>query len=73
MRTLKSILLLIIVLAAIIFAFQNMETVNLKFFNWKLQIPLSAASALLYILGAISGGLIFSMLKKLTLEEKRKK
>ncbi|SDG38718.1 LapA family protein [Psychroflexus sediminis] len=70
MRTLKSILLLIIIIAATIFIFQNMETVSLKFIIWQLEIPLSAASILLYVLGAVSGGLIFSMLKKLAIENK---
>lgn len=70
MRTLKSILLLIIIIAATIFMFQNMETVSLKFIKWQLEIPLSAASILLYVLGAVSGGLIFSMLKKLAIENK---
>ncbi|MBZ9777649.1 hypothetical protein LB452_01830 [Psychroflexus sp. CAK8W] len=47
-----------------------METVSLKFIKWQLEIPLSAASILLYVLGAVSGGLIFSMLKKLAIENK---
>lgn len=72
MRLVKSILLVLIVIAAVIFIFQNMETVSLKFLGWQLEIPLSAASVLLYILGAISGGLLFSVLKKLTLEDKKK-
>lgn len=72
MRLVKSILLVLIVITAVIFIFQNMETVSLKFLGWQLGIPLSAASVLLYILGAISGGLLFSVLKKLTLEDKKK-
>jgi uncharacterized integral membrane protein len=50
-----------------------METVKLSFLKWHLEIPLSLASVLLYILGALSGGLLFSMLKKLSSENSDKK
>jgi len=73
MRLIKSILLLIFIGAVIIFAVQNMELVKLSFFNWHLAIPLSIASILLYALGAISGGIVFSMLKKLSLNDSAKK
>lgn len=73
MRILKTILLLILVGVAVIFTIQNMEIVKLSFLNFHLEIPLSFASVAIYILGAISGGLIFSLLKKLTLEDSDKK
>lgn len=72
MRIIKFILLFLILATAIIFIIQNMETVSLKFITWRLEIPLSAASVLLYVLGAFSGGLLFSILKKLTHENKKK-
>ncbi|OEY71534.1 hypothetical protein APR40_05230 [Salegentibacter salarius] len=65
MRFVKSILLILLIAAAIIFAFQNLETVNLAFLSWHLELPLSFLSILLYILGAVSGGLLFSILKRL--------
>lgn len=73
MRLLKTILLLLLAGVAVIFTIQNMETVKLSFLNFHLEIPLSFASVAIYILGAISGGLIFSLLKKLTLEDSDKK
>lgn len=73
MRVIKFILLFLIVAIALIFIIQNMETVSLKFIKWRLEIPLSAASVLLYGLGAVSGGLFFSMLRKLTQETLKKK
>lgn len=73
MRLLKTILLLLFIAAIVLFAFQNMETVKLSFLNWHLEIPLSFASASIYILGAISGGIVFSMLKKLSIEDSDKK
>lgn len=73
MRLVKTILLLLLIGVAIIFTVQNMEIVKLSFLNFHLEIPLSFASVGIYILGAISGGLIFSLLKKLTSEDSEKK
>jgi uncharacterized integral membrane protein len=73
MRLLKTILLLLLIGVAVIFTIQNMEMVKLSFLNFHIEIPLSFASIAIYILGAISGGLIFSLLKKLTLEDSDKK
>jgi lipopolysaccharide assembly protein A len=73
MRIIRTILLVLFIVAIVIFTFQNMETVKLSFLKWHLEIPLSLASVLLYILGALSGGLLFSMLKKLSSENSDKK
>jgi uncharacterized integral membrane protein len=73
MRILKVILLLLFLGAVIIFVFQNMGTVKLSFLYWHLQLPLSVTSILIYTLGALSGGLVFSMLKKITFSEKADK
>lgn len=73
MRLIKTILLLLLIGVAVIFTFQNMEIVKLSFLNIHLEIPLSLASVAIYILGAISGGIVFSMLKKLTIEDSNKK
>jgi uncharacterized integral membrane protein len=73
MRLLKTILLLLLIGVAVIFTIQNMEMVKLSFLNFHIEIPLSFASIAIYILGAISGGLIFSLLKKLILENSDKK
>lgn len=73
MRLLKTILLLLLTIVAVIFFIQNLETVKLSFLKLSIEMPLSFASAALYILGALSGGLIFSLLKKLTLNDSNKK
>lgn len=73
MRVLKTILLLFFIVAIALFTFQNMEIVKLSFLNLHLEIPLSIASVSIYILGTISGGIVFSMLKKLSIEDTEKK
>ena len=73
MKFLKTFVLLLLLGVAVIFIVQNLETVQLSFLKWRVTIPLSFATAIIYILGAISGGLIFSILKKLTIEDSDKK
>ncbi len=73
MKLFKTIVLLLFFAAVILFAIQNIEIVKLSFLHWHLDIPLSFASILFYVLGAISGGIVFSMLRKLSLNDANKK
>lgn len=66
MKILKTIVLILLIIILIIFAAQNIETVRFTFIKWHLELPLAVASIALYILGAISGSMVFSMLKKIT-------
>jgi putative membrane protein len=72
MRLIKSILLVLLIVLFAIFVFQNMERVRLSFLNIYLEMPVSLASVIIYLLGALTGGLLYSMLKKLTFEDKPK-
>ncbi len=71
MRFIKTILLIILIAAIVIFTVQNMEIVKLSFLNWHLEIPLAISIVLIYILGAISGGIVLTLLKKLTKEKSK--
>lgn len=64
MRFLKTSLLLLFIGVVVIFIIQNLETVRVSFLSWHLELPLSIISVIVYILGALSGGLLFSLLKK---------
>lgn len=64
-RVLKITVLVLFIGVLAVFTFQNIDTVRLLFFKWFLEIPLSIALVLVYILGAVSGGVLFSMLKNL--------
>jgi lipopolysaccharide assembly protein A len=69
MRLVKTILLVLLIASIALFTFQNMELVQLNFLNASLDVPLSLASVSIYILGGISGGLVYSLFKKLTLDD----
>lgn len=70
MRFVKSILLLLFIVAVVVFTTQNMEIVRVRFLNWHLEMPLAIASVLTYVIGAISGGIIFSIIKILSAQGK---
>lgn len=72
MRLFKSIILLFLIGVAVIFTFQNLQTVELSFLKWYLKLPLSLISTIIYILGAITGSIVFSMLKKVLSENSSK-
>ena len=65
MRNFKLVILGLIILIFAIFVFQNLETVNLKLFNWGIKFPLAFIIASFYILGTFTGGILASNLKKL--------
>lgn len=72
MRLLKTILLLLFIGVVVIFIIQNLELVSLNFGIWKVELSLSIVSLSFYILGALSGGIVFSMLKKLSSSSSKK-
>lgn len=66
MKFIKSTLLLLFIGVVVIFIIQNLELVVLNFLVWKAELSLSFVSLSFYILGALSGGIVFSMIKKLS-------
>lgn len=65
MHIIKTTLLVIFIGIVTLFTLQNLEAVRFSFLTWYIEIPLSIVSVLFYILGALSGGLLFSMIKHL--------
>jgi lipopolysaccharide assembly protein A len=73
MKTIKTILLIILVIITLLFAFQNFETVRISFYKWSAEMPLSVAILAIYVFGALSGGILFSLLKKIVRMDKNNK
>ncbi|WP_162341640.1 lipopolysaccharide assembly protein LapA domain-containing protein [Cyclobacterium salsum] len=72
MKFIKSFVLLLFIGVVVIFIIQNLELVVLNFVVWKAELSLSIVSLSFYILGALSGGIVFSMLKKLSSNSSKK-
>ena len=73
MKIIKKILLGSIILLIVIFAVQNSESLTIKFFNWSATLPTSLLMISFYILGMTTGGLLFSIIRKLAQEEQQPK
>ena len=52
------------VAATLVFVFQNVEAVTMSFLGLSIRAPLAVLAAVAYILGALSGGSLFALLRK---------
>ncbi len=66
MKQVKLFFSVILFLLFIVFTFQNFENVTISFFKWSITLPLAITALGLYVLGMLTGGLLWSGLKKLT-------
>ncbi|MCK1711870.1 MULTISPECIES: hypothetical protein [unclassified Bradyrhizobium] len=59
-------LAVIVLLAAVtvIFAAQNLETVTISFFKMNVSLPLAVHTIVVYLLGAVTGGSLFALLRR---------
>lgn len=65
MKHIKTFFAAILLILIVIFSFQNMEVIDLKFFNWSVQMPVAINIIIFYILGMLTGGMLFSLLRQL--------
>lgn len=73
MKTVKKIILFILIVIFLIFSFQNRQDIPLVFFQWSTQIPTSLVIVATYVLGMFSGGLVWMLLKTLVVTETKEK
>jgi uncharacterized integral membrane protein len=59
-------LAVIVLFAAVmlVFAWQNFETVTISFFRVRISLPLALLSIVVYLLGAVTGGSLFALLRR---------
>lgn len=63
MKILK-ILVYLWLLAFVVYIFQNLETVNLKFINYNIELPLALITFITYGVGILSGVIFTLMIRK---------
>ena len=51
------------VAATLIFALQNLDIVNLTFLSWGVSAPLALLVFVVYVLGAVTGGSLYGLLR----------
>jgi uncharacterized integral membrane protein len=59
-------LAVIVLFAAVtaVFAVQNLQSVTVSFFRVSAQMPLAFLVAIIYLLGALTGGSLFALLRR---------
>jgi len=59
-------LAVIVLFAAVtaVFAIQNLQSVTVSFFRVSAQMPLAFLVAIIYLLGALTGGSLFALLRR---------
>jgi putative membrane protein len=64
MRWLHLAVIVVFAAATAIFAAQNFEIVTISFLGFNARIPLALLVAIIYLLGAATGGSLFALLRR---------
>jgi uncharacterized integral membrane protein len=64
MRWVYLAVIVLFVAATIIFVLQNVEVVTMSFLGLNIRAPLALLAAVAYIVGAVTGGSLFALLRK---------
>jgi putative membrane protein len=64
MRWIYLAVIILVAAATLIFALQNFEIVNVAFLGSGVRIPLALLVAVVYLLGAATGGSLFALLRR---------
>ena len=64
MRWIHIIIVVLFVAAIAIFALQNLGAVTMSFLGFSVRAPLAVLVAVVYLLGMVTGGSLFSLLRR---------
>lgn len=64
MRWVYIIVIAVFVAVVLIFVFQNLGVVTMAFLGFSVRAPLSIVAAIMYVLGALTGGSLYALLRK---------
>jgi lipopolysaccharide assembly protein A len=64
MRWVHIAIIVLFVAAIVIFAFQNLEMTTMSFLGFSIRAPLALIAAVIYLLGAATGGSLFALVRK---------
>jgi lipopolysaccharide assembly protein A len=63
-RWLYLVIVVLFVAALIIFVFQNTQSVSTSFLSLGVTLPLAALVFIVYVLGALTGGSLYALLRR---------
>ena len=64
MRSVHLIVIIVFAAATVLFAIQNLELVTMSFLGFSVRAPLAIVAAIVYLLGAVTGGSLFALLRR---------
>ena len=64
MRWFYLAVIVLFVVATFVFALQNLEIITISFLGSNLRVPLALLAAVVYLLGAATGGSLFALLRR---------
>jgi len=64
MKVFYTFLVSIFIAAVLLFCFQNWQSTQVSLAGYQIKLPLAIVSIIIYSIGALTGSLIFKMLKK---------
>jgi len=64
MRWIHLALIALFALATLVFAVQNLEVVTMQLLRFEIRAPLALLTVVVYLLGAVTGGSLFALLRK---------
>lgn len=64
MRWINLAIIILIALATLIFAVQNLQTVTIAFLGFSVSLPLALQAIVIYLLGMATGGSLWSLLRR---------
>jgi uncharacterized integral membrane protein len=64
MRWLYLTVIVVFVAVVLIFVFQNLGVIAIAFLGFSLRAPISIIAAIMYLLGAFTGGSLYALLRK---------
>jgi uncharacterized integral membrane protein len=64
MRWVHLTIIILFAAAMIIFAVQNRAPVTMSFLGFSIRAPLALLAAIVYLLGAVTGGSLFALLRR---------
>jgi len=64
MRWFNMAVITILVVAALIFAVQNFQSVTVSFLNFRISAPHALLVAIIYLLGMITGGSLWALMRR---------
>jgi lipopolysaccharide assembly protein A len=64
MRWFYLVIVVLLLAALITFVFQNTDSVSMSFLSFGVTLPLAVLALVLYVLGALTGGSLYALIRR---------